>query len=222
MEKTLTTRTKRSVASSRRNREKVSSKQQSQSPKVKRFTDYFSTEAQLAMRLAYEDTLEMKSQQTTSCVEDDVTSAAAKHTSLSSDQSARDTCTSGSSDVTAQKVPTSSTCASHAPSLAPSFSELYERNRSLRMSRDITDDAFDPSKQARRPLGGGVKLETAYEIVEVVNRDAPAQNWDAEAMQRLANLNSREKCLVWMQAIGTVDTQDCDMAEHPDADVTVW
>ena len=154
--------------------------------KAKKFTDYFSSEAQLAMRLAYEDTLEMKSQLSTQILEeDDVTSATVKHTSLSSNQSARSSshCTS---DGHAQKVPTSSSCASHAPSLAPSFSELYERNRSLRMSRDITDDSFDPSKQARRPLGGGVKLETAYEIVEVVNRDAPAQNWDAEAMQRLA------------------------------------
>ena len=175
--------------------------------KRKRFSENLSTEAQIAMRLAYQDTLELKSQATESLTDVNSELESTITYSKMSQKESTPSCDSCAEQVPVRKLIKTGSAYSFtpsiAPSVAPSFSELYERNKSSRMSRDITDETFDVKSQARRPLGGGAKLESAYEIIEVVNYDKPQLNWNEEAMKELANLNSMDKCLVWMQAIDT-------------------
>lgn len=90
------------------------------------------------------------------------------------------------------------------PQRTYTFSELYRRNNSARMRKDITDEYFREDEEKKRALGGG-KVESAMEMVEVMRHgddalDAEFSLADDEAIAELARINSVEKCSVWMQA----------------------
>ena len=155
---------------------------------VKKFSENLSMEAQIAMQLALEDTEKLKKLAKEKPVHPGHGNSTGTAASISS--SGRGV----SSDNSSKHRPSTSI------SSYTSYSELFERHQSARMTRDITDEKYDEDREARRALGGG-KLESAMEIIEVVNKDDPdVPVWDDEAILQLARTNAVDKCLVWMEA----------------------
>ena len=103
------------------------------------------------------------------------------------------------------------------------FTSLYSRGNlaRARMPRDITDTAYQPDREFRRPLDRTLKLENALEIIETVNREeaSASSRIDDIAIEELARNNSVDKCLIWMEA--TKDDQRlgddaaCFVGENP-------
>ncbi|KAI0230144.1 hypothetical protein LSAT2_019468 [Lamellibrachia satsuma] len=103
------------------------------------------------------------------------------------------------------------------------FTSLYSRGNlaRARMPRDITDIAYQPDREFRRPLNRTLKLENALEIIETVNREeaSASSRIDDIAIEELARNNSVDKCLIWMEA--TKDDQRlgddaaCFVGENP-------
>ena len=93
------------------------------------------------------------------------------------------------------------TSISSSSSSTASFTELYKRLQSARMSKDITDETYDEEKDRKRALGGG-KVESAMELVVLVNHDDDDSD-DTRVIEELAITNSVDKCMVWMEATET-------------------
>ena len=105
-----------------------------------------------------------------------------------------------------------------------SYRELYEKNGSERMRRDMTDESYSEESDPKRALGGG-KVESTMELVEIVNHDKPDESTtlDEHAIEELRRINSVDKCTVWIEAtevhqretladIPEVDNETCELA----------
>ena len=164
------------------------------------FSHKLSVEAQIAMQLALEDTVCIAQSMSPPHVTSD--SGYGKSDTLSIKTSSTDSRKSAHSNRnnnnnTALGLP------SHKQ-VQNSYSELYRRNSSARMRKDITDEEFSEEKETKRALGGG-KVESAMEIIEIIQHGDDGIMMDCtavddEAISELARINSVEKCEVWMQA----------------------
>lgn len=77
------------------------------------------------------------------------------------------------------------------------FTETYDRSSSIRLDGDITDVNYNEMKRTKRAIGG--KIESAMETIEIV-KYGELQNSEPEMVAiESANLQSVEKCLVWME-----------------------
>ena len=153
--------------------------------KVNKFSDQLSLEAQIAMQLAMKDTQAMKKQ--------DGGETDAGVSSPSKSRNGNNHVKFADEQQTPARPDTQ--CSKHS-----SFSETFEKRGSVRMSCDLTDDKFDPSSVSKRSLDG-MKVENALEIVEIVNHDE-RHFVDDDVIEQIAQRNSVEKCLVWMEVLG--------------------
>ena len=186
----------------------VVNRRRGQSGRHKKWLEFMSPEAQVAMRLASEDTRAMKIEQR-SKVSDQEDKQNVKRKSSTKVVLVGDKSTNG--DENADSVPKSPNMLSREPS----YSELFERNGSARMRRDMTDESYSEESDPKRALGGG-KVESAMEIVELVNHDQPDEtaSLDEHAIEELKRINSVDKCAVWMEA--TEDHQSEPLADIPE------
>ena len=175
-------------------------KRRKESRTSKRFSDFLSPEAQIAMQLALEDTQEEQES-----VPKDV-----KHEQQRAPRAKRNDITSGVTAASGRKLSTISEQGSEnshdsgkSKSLVKnpsfqSFAELYENNSIGRMEGDITDENYDASAKRKRALNGG-KVESAMEIVENVFEGGATKETDEFAIDEIAISNSVEKCVIWME-----------------------
>lgn len=170
----------------------------------KSFAETLSIEAQIAMQLAMEDTKAETAKNETCESAGSMESGYSKSDSISTNGSSSEFCGS----------PMNVRCERHLDrqTSARSFSELYRRNNSARMSRDITDVDYSAQKEKKQALGGG-KVESAMEIIEIIQHGDEGvvvdfNEVDDEAISELARINSVEKCEVWMQATDEVESDD--------------
>ena len=73
------------------------------------------------------------------------------------------------------------------------------------MSYDLTEANVEPSVTSKRSLDG-TKVENALEIVEIVHHD-DFTLLDDDAINQIAQKNSVEKCLVWMEVLGAQEVE---------------
>lgn len=93
------------------------------------------------------------------------------------------------------------------------FSDVYQYRNSPRMSGDVTDVNYDPKKERRQGLGG-VKVESAMEITEIVchGDKQQEQQEDEQTLQLQSLQNSLEKVAVWMDV--AVNSVNCDRGSY--------
>lgn len=179
------------------------------SERNKKWSELLSPEARIAMQLALEDTKAMKE---AGNEEDPVTKTNSNNNNKLSSQRVAFVENTASQDV---DQPAASEPAENPGSREPSYTELYERSGSSRMRRDVTDESYSEESELKRALGGG-KVESAMEIVEIVNHDAVDDSLDDKAIEELAKINSVDKCAVWIEA--TQAHQKEQLANIPEAE----
>ena len=186
-------------------------KRRSQSGKKKNWTHGLSPEAQVAMRLALEDTKAMKLERENTLrlqneQKQNEQGKSINKVAFVSDQSDHGH-DSADSNVKSPNV----------LSREPSYTELFERSGSARMRRDMTDESYSEESDPKRALGGG-KVESTMELVEIVNHDKPDESTtlDEHAIEELRRINSVDKCTVWIEA--TEVHQRETLADIPEVD----
>ncbi|KAK2168788.1 hypothetical protein LSH36_14g06006 [Paralvinella palmiformis] len=169
--------------------------------KNKKWSEFLSPEARVAMQLALEDTKAMKL--ASDAHDGQPNDAGVKPTRVAFTDRTRQNEHEDTSPLDLSRE--------------PSYTELYERNGSSRMHRDMTDESYGEESDPKRALGGG-KVESAMEIIEIVNHDDPetGNSLDDRAIEELAKINSVDKCTVWIEA--TQVHQKEQLPNIPEAD----
>ncbi|KAK2171745.1 hypothetical protein NP493_1029g01024 [Ridgeia piscesae] len=171
-----------------------------------KISDRMSIEAQLAMQMAMDD-MHAKpcdvSQQTSSVLlptaDDDVVD--------DNDLESGVDYSSSESSIQSNMVLESGYGSQRALAERNHFTSLYGNLARARMPRDITDSAYLPDREPRRPLDRTLKLENTLDIIETVKCDETnaTSRIDDIAIEELAKINSVDKCRIWMEA--TKDVQ---------------
>ena len=168
-----------------------------------RFSDHLSVEAQIAMQMTMD---EMKLERT--------------HTSMARSEDVKDSvngvCDSEKGIRVNKKERRKSRLSEHLKSgiqnsvsssgsvesddyKTKRLSDTYEKRNSARMRGDITDKDYDPTYDRRRGLGG-VKVESAMEITEIVYHDELGDPLEDDVViEQIALQNAVEKVSVWME-----------------------
>ena len=161
------------------------------------FSAKLSTEAQLAMVMALDDTLNNQKE----------THEGEKKTTPMEKNELHKIDTGSKLNVFSEVTSSSAKSSmSQNSTRKKSFSELYEENSTSRMKNDITDKTFKPERLHKRALNPYAKLQSAMEIVETVrcDMDDPSSDDDNEFIDQIAQQNSVDKCKIWISAKFTI------------------